>query len=150
LLRSLESLRDKHPKRIIAVFGSAGLRDREKRRKMAEIAARRSDISIITAEDPRTEPLESILSEMTKAAVDHGAVVDQSLFVLPDRRQAIRKAVSLANEGEVVILCGKGHEQSMCFGTVEYPWDDRTALRAAIAERLGIEGPAMPWLPNGD
>jgi UDP-N-acetylmuramoyl-L-alanyl-D-glutamate--2,6-diaminopimelate ligase len=50
----------------------------------------------------------------------------------------------------VVIACGKGHEQSMCFGEVEYPWDDRTALRAAISECLGIPGPQMPYLPTQD
>jgi len=47
-----------------------------------------------------------------------------------------------------VIACGKGHEQSMCFGVIEYPWDDRTAMRAALAERLGLPGLAMPRLPT--
>jgi UDP-N-acetylmuramoyl-L-alanyl-D-glutamate--2,6-diaminopimelate ligase len=56
----------------------------------------------------------------------------------------------LAQPGDVVIICGKGHEQSMCFGEVEYPWDDRVALRAALAERLGVAGPAMPYLPTQD
>ncbi len=48
------------------------------------------------------------------------------------------------------MVCGKGHEQSMCFGEVEYPWDDRTALRAALAGVLDIEGPVMPYLPTQD
>jgi UDP-N-acetylmuramoyl-L-alanyl-D-glutamate--2,6-diaminopimelate ligase len=54
----------------------------------------------------------------------------------------------LANAGDVVISCGKGHEQSMCFGEIEYPWDDRLALRAALAEYLQIPGPEMPLLPT--
>jgi UDP-N-acetylmuramoyl-L-alanyl-D-glutamate--2,6-diaminopimelate ligase len=54
----------------------------------------------------------------------------------------------MAQGGDAVIVCGKGHEQSMCFGTVEVPWDDRTALRAALAERLKLPGPEMPWLPS--
>jgi UDP-N-acetylmuramoyl-L-alanyl-D-glutamate--2,6-diaminopimelate ligase len=48
----------------------------------------------------------------------------------------------------VVIACGKGHEQSMCFGETEYSWDDRVAMRAALAEYLGIPGPEMPYLPT--
>jgi UDP-N-acetylmuramoyl-L-alanyl-D-glutamate--2,6-diaminopimelate ligase len=54
----------------------------------------------------------------------------------------------MAQAGDVVIACGKGHEQSMCFGTTEYPWDDRTALRAALAELTGAGEPEMPHLPD--
>jgi len=56
--------------------------------------------------------------------------------------------VQTAQPGDVVICCGKGHEQSMCFGEVEYPWDDRIALRAALAQHLGLPGPQMPRLPT--
>jgi len=49
-----------------------------------------------------------------------------------------------------VIACGKGHEQSMCFGTTEYLWDDRTAMRAALSEKMGKVGPAMPYLPTSE
>jgi UDP-N-acetylmuramoyl-L-alanyl-D-glutamate--2,6-diaminopimelate ligase len=59
-------------------------------------------------------------------------------------------AVSKARQGDLVIACGKGHEQSMCFGTREHSWDDRTAMRAALAELLGTHGPEMPYLPTGD
>ena len=54
----------------------------------------------------------------------------------------------MAQPGDIFLACGKGHEQSMCFGTIEYPWDDRTALRAAIAEYLGVDGEKMPVLPT--
>ena len=60
----------------------------------------------------------------------------------------MRKAVALAEPGDLVIACGKGHEQSMCFGDLEYVWDDRTAMRAALAEHMGNEGPEMPALPT--
>jgi UDP-N-acetylmuramoyl-L-alanyl-D-glutamate--2,6-diaminopimelate ligase len=53
----------------------------------------------------------------------------------------------MAKPGDLVIACGKGPEQSMCFGDVEYPWDDRVALRAALAEHLNLPGPEMPFLP---
>jgi UDP-N-acetylmuramoyl-L-alanyl-D-glutamate--2,6-diaminopimelate ligase len=46
------------------------------------------------------------------------------------------------------MVCGKGHEQSMCFGTTEFPWDDRIALRAALSELTGVPGPQMPELPT--
>jgi UDP-N-acetylmuramoyl-L-alanyl-D-glutamate--2,6-diaminopimelate ligase len=59
-------------------------------------------------------------------------------------------AVARAGKGDLVITCGKGHEQSMCFGHIEYPWDDRTALRAALAEHLGVPGPKMPRLPTSE
>ena len=56
----------------------------------------------------------------------------------------------MARPGDIVLACGKGHEQSMCFGKTEYPWDDRTAMRAALSELLGVEGPKMPYLPSQD
>ena len=49
-----------------------------------------------------------------------------------------------------MLACGKGHEQSMCFGRVEYPWDDRAAMRAGLSKLLGKKGPAMPYLPTHD
>jgi UDP-N-acetylmuramoyl-L-alanyl-D-glutamate--2,6-diaminopimelate ligase len=134
--------------RVIAVFGSAGLRDRAKRRLMAEVSAQLADITILTAEDPRTESLAAILAQMVEGAEAHGAVEGQTLWRVPDRREAIRTATRLAQPGDLVVCCGKGHEQSMCFGQVEYPWDDRTALRAALAELLHISGPEMPFLPD--
>jgi UDP-N-acetylmuramoyl-L-alanyl-D-glutamate--2,6-diaminopimelate ligase len=118
--------------RVIAVFGSAGLRDREKRRLMAEVSAELADISIFTAEDPRTESLDDILQAMADGAISKGGVEGKTFYRLPDRGQAIAFACSLARPGDLVIACGKGHEQSMAFGTVEYPWDDREAMRAAL------------------
>ncbi|MCB9452789.1 MAG: UDP-N-acetylmuramoyl-L-alanyl-D-glutamate--2,6-diaminopimelate ligase [Anaerolineaceae bacterium] len=119
-------------KRLIAVFGSAGLRDREKRRLMAEVSARLADITVLTAEDPRTESLDGILEIMAKACVSQGGVERETFFRVPDRGAALYRACQLAQPGDIVMACGKGHEQSMCFGTVEYPWDDREALRAAL------------------
>jgi len=145
---ALETARDITAKRVIAVFGSAGLRDREKRRLMAAVSAKLADITIFTAEDPRTEDLDCILAEMIAVAVSNGAVTGRTAFSVPDRGEAIKKAVSLATADDLVIACGKGHEQSMCFGKIEYPWDDRNAMRAAISEYLGIDGPKMPYLPT--
>ena len=115
---------------------------------MAEVSLNNADISIFTAEDPRTESLTAILSEMADEAERHGGIVNKNYFIIEDRGEAIRKAVNLANKGDIVMACGKGHEQSMCFGETEYPWDDRTAMRAALAEKMKLQGPQMPWLPT--
>lgn len=118
--------------RLIVVFGSAGLRDREKRRFMAETSVQLADFTILTAEDPRTESLDDILQTMADAAAAVGGIEGQNFIRVPDRGAALYRACQMAKQGDVVIACGKGHEQSMAFGTVEYPWDDREALRAAL------------------
>ncbi|HEU0294066.1 MAG TPA: UDP-N-acetylmuramoyl-L-alanyl-D-glutamate--2,6-diaminopimelate ligase [Anaerolineales bacterium] len=136
--------------RVIAVFGSAGLRDKEKRRMMAETSAELADLTVLTAEDPRTESLEGILDEMATGARSRGGREGETFWRVPDRGKAIRFALKLARPGDILLACGKGHEQSMCFGTREFPWDDRTAMRAALSELLGVEGPQMPYLPTQD
>ena len=118
--------------RVIVVFGCAGLRDREKRTMMGRIAGELADLVIITAEDPRTESLEEIMAESATAATAAGKRAGVNLWRVPDRGEALRFACHEARKGDVVIACGKGHEQSMCFGTTEYPWDDREAMRRAL------------------
>ena len=140
---ALETVRGMTRGRVIAVFGSAGLRDREKRRMMAEVSIELADVTILTAEDPRTESLEGILAEMAGAAALRGGVEGESFYRVADRGEALRLACRLARAGDVVVACGKGHEQSMCFGTTEYAWDDRAALRAALGRG------EMPGLPTG-
>ncbi len=134
--------------RIIAIFGSAGLRDQAKRRMMAEISAELADLTILTAEDPRTESLEAILADMADGAKSKGGKEGNTFWRVPDRGEAIRFGISIAQTGDIVLALGKGHEQSMCFGEIEYPWDDRIAMRAALAEYLRIPGPLMPYLPT--
>lgn len=148
LKAAIESAREMTDGRVIALFGSAGLRDREKRRMMAEYSAELADLTVLTAEDPRTESLGEILSEMAAGAVDKGAVENQSFWRVEDRGAAILFALQLANPNDVVLICGKGHEQSMCFGDIEYPWDDRIATRAALGKFLGVNAPEMPYLPT--
>ncbi len=148
LKNALETLRQMTDCRVIAVFGSAGLRDREKRRMMAEVSVEMADLTVLTAEDPRTESLEGILAEMAAGAAGAGGVEGKTFWRVPDRGEAIRTGIRLARKGDIVVACGKGHEQSMCFGEIEYPWDDRTALKAALAQYLGVEGPDMPYLPT--
>lgn len=145
---TLEAGRKMTRGRVISIFGSAGLRDKEKRRMMAETSAELADLSILTAEDPRTESLDGILEEMAIGARSMGGREGETFWRIADRGEAIRFALRLAREGDIVLSCGKGHEQSMCFGKTEYLWDDRTAMRAALSEFLRIDGPQMPYLPS--
>jgi UDP-N-acetylmuramoyl-L-alanyl-D-glutamate--2,6-diaminopimelate ligase len=136
LERTLETARALAGGRVIAVFGSAGLRDVAKRAWMGEIGARLADVTVLTAEDPRTESLEAILDEMAKGAEGAGGVENDSYYRIPDRTEAIAFAVNLARPGDLVIACGKGHEQSMCYGTEELPWSEHEAMRTALRRRL--------------
>jgi len=145
---ALETARQITHGKVITVFGSAGLRDRQKRRMMAETAIELADLTVLTAEDPRTELLGDILAEMAAGAIQKGGIEGEMFWRIPDRGDALRFAISKARPGDIVIACGKGHEQSMCFGDIEYAWDDRTAMRAALSEHLGIQGPPMPFLPS--
>lgn len=121
--------------RVIVVFGCAGRRDVAKRPLMGLAAAELADYAIITAEDPRTESLAAILDQVADGCRQGGGREGSTFERVADRGAAIRRAVGLARRGDVVLVCGKGHEQSMCFGEEEYPWDDRAALAAALEGR---------------
>jgi UDP-N-acetylmuramoyl-L-alanyl-D-glutamate--2,6-diaminopimelate ligase len=118
--------------RVIVVFGCAGLRDPEKRIMMGHIAAQKADLTVLTAEDPRSEALDEILAATAAACSDEGGIEGETFWRVPDRGEAMFRAVQMARPGDIVLSCGKGHEQSMCFGVTEYPWDDREAMRAAL------------------
>jgi UDP-N-acetylmuramoyl-L-alanyl-D-glutamate--2,6-diaminopimelate ligase len=130
--RSIAAARTMTDGQVIVAFGCAGLRDREKRTLMGEVAGRAADRIIVTAEDPRTESLHEIMAVTAQALIAQGRVEGVDFWRVPDRGEALAFACSLAKAGDVVMACGKGHEQSMCFGEIEYPWDDRDALRAAL------------------
>ncbi len=132
LEKAAQAARQMTAGRLITVFGSAGKRDVEKRRLMAEASARLADLTVLTAEDPRTESLDDILAMMAEGCRNAGAIEERTFWRVPDRGQAIYFALSLAQEEDTVLICGKGHEQSMCFATTEYPWDDRNAARIAL------------------
>jgi UDP-N-acetylmuramoyl-L-alanyl-D-glutamate--2,6-diaminopimelate ligase len=132
-LRPLVGQDEGQPGRLIAVFGSAGLRDRAKRYLMGEVSGRLADFTVITAEDPRTEDLAEINAEIARGV---RTTADESRYaIVPDRAEAIQFAVDMTRPGDVVAAFGKGHERSMCFGETEYPWSDQAALAAAL-ERL--------------
>lgn len=136
--------------RVIAVFGCAGLRDVEKRTLMGEIAAELADFTVITAEDPRTESLAEIMARTAAAMTRCGGVEGQTFIREPDRGRAIFRAVQQARSGDILLALGKGHEQSMCFGSTEFPWDDRQALRAALRGQPLLTLPTRRSMTNGE
>ncbi|KKU63163.1 MAG: UDP-N-acetylmuramyl-tripeptide synthetase, partial [Candidatus Woesebacteria bacterium GW2011_GWC2_47_16] len=129
----LTYLREKTKGRLIAVFGCAGERDTTKRPKMAEISTRLADFSVFTAEDPRSEEIEDILVQM-----ERGVKNPQAKYVkIAERGEAIFSAISkIAQKGDTVVICGKGHEKSMAYGEKEYPWSDYEAVEAAIKGKV--------------
>ena len=122
--------------RLIVVFGSAGERDASKRLLMGKEVSNLADVIIITAEDPRREKFTDI-AEMIVQGIDKTKFVEKSnLFVIESREEAIKTAITgIAKEGDIVIMLGKGHEQSMCIGTTEYPWDEVTVVKKYIYQK---------------
>jgi UDP-N-acetylmuramoyl-L-alanyl-D-glutamate--2,6-diaminopimelate ligase len=139
LERVLRTLRAAGTGRLIAVFGSAGERDATKRPAMGAVSGALADVTVITDEDPRLEDPRTINDAIADGARDAGARDGETLLVIDDRREAIHRALAEARAGDIVLLAGKGHEQSIFRGTEKLPWDDRTVARDTLAE-LGWRG----------
>lgn len=136
LEKILRLLRSLHPGgRLIAVFGSAGERDREKRPIQGAVAARLADVVIVTTEDPRFEDADSIIAEITVGARRSGQIADADLHTRTERQDAVDLAVSLAEPGDCVLLAGKGHEGSIIWGREKRPWNEAEAARQALRQR---------------
>ena len=118
--------------KLMVVFGSAGERDVQKRPIMGRIAAQMSDFFVITDEDPREEDREAILHDIAQGAEAAGKRQGTDFLCIADRTEAIAAAFQRADEGDTILLAGKGHEQSIIIGTQKMPWDDRLAARAQL------------------
>jgi UDP-N-acetylmuramoyl-L-alanyl-D-glutamate--2,6-diaminopimelate ligase len=110
-------------KRLIHVFGSAGLRDRSKRPLMGAASSKYADVIILTEEDYRTENVEDIMD-----AIQQGIKKSIKVYRIPDRGRAIAYAIEQAKPHDIVMITGKGHEKSLCRGNVEYPWSDQNEV----------------------
>ncbi len=119
--------------RVITVFGAGGDRDASKRPIMGQIAESIADIVIITSDNPRTEEPDSIISDITAGLSTESQC---RVIVEPDRRAAIRSAISVAKTGDVVIIAGKGHEDYQILGKKRIHFDDREEAAAALKEVL--------------
>jgi UDP-N-acetylmuramoyl-L-alanyl-D-glutamate--2,6-diaminopimelate ligase len=131
---------DKTGGRILALFGSAGERDTAKRPEQGRIAAQWSDLVILTDEDPRGEEPITILEEI--AAGCPSRKNGEDIYLIPDRPSAIRKAFSLALPGDLVLLLGKGHENSIIYARETRPYDEFAEAEQALAE-MGYRGPCV-------
>ena len=122
------------PQRLITVFGCGGDRDRTKRPLMGMVAARPSDVVVITSDNPRSEDPQRIIDEIKRgipaAAQAGGRAADVRAVV--DRREAIERAVETAGPGDVVLVAGKGHEQGQVFADRTEPFDDREVVRDSL------------------
>jgi UDP-N-acetylmuramoyl-L-alanyl-D-glutamate--2,6-diaminopimelate ligase len=129
--------------KIISLFGSAGERDTKKRTEQGRIASAYSDTVILTDEDPRGEEPMAILEEIAGGIPDKER--DKNLFLIPSRPAAIRKAFSLANKGDLALLLGKGHENSIIYERAILPYDEIREAEAALEELGYRQGkPAAP------
>jgi UDP-N-acetylmuramoyl-L-alanyl-D-glutamate--2,6-diaminopimelate ligase len=124
---------------LIAVFGSAGERDVAKRPMMGRVAGERCRLVIVADEDPRSEDRHRILDEIAAGAEAAGRRRGEDLLCIADRREAIATAFRRARAGDVVVLAGKGHEQSIIMSDGPVPWDERTEAVGALRS-MGFEG----------
>jgi UDP-N-acetylmuramoyl-L-alanyl-D-glutamate--2,6-diaminopimelate ligase len=139
----LRELRPLTAGRLIAVFGSAGDRDRTKRAPMGRVAGELADLIVVTDEDPRTEAPWEINEEIAEGARSAGAVDRETLWIIDDRRAAIAHALRLSEAGDVVLLAGKGHEPSIIYGDDRRWWDEREVARQELAA-IGYETDEQP------
>jgi UDP-N-acetylmuramoyl-L-alanyl-D-glutamate--2,6-diaminopimelate ligase len=134
LRESLTALRQKMKSekmsgRLIAIYGCAGLRDREKRPIMGKIGSDLADLVIFTAEDPRTENVWNIIRQMKESLENN----HHKVISIADRQEAINFALQkIAKKGDLIALLGKGPEKSMCYGKVEKPWSEIEAVKKAL------------------
>lgn len=131
---SLKALRSFSNHKILLVFGCGGDRDTGKRALMGRVAGELADLSIITTDNPRREDPLAIIAAVEKGIKESG---NQNYRILPDRREAIRRAIAQADEEWVVLIAGKGHEEYQIVGEKRSTFSDRQEVERALEEKLG-------------
>lgn len=127
----LTTLREYEPHRLVCLFGCGGNRSRQRRFEMGEISGRLADLTIITSDNPRFEEPQAIIDDIrTGIAKTDGAYVEIS-----DRKEAIRYAIAHGQEGDIIVLAGKGHEDYQEIKGVKYPMDERVLIREIMEEQ---------------
>jgi UDP-N-acetylmuramoyl-L-alanyl-D-glutamate--2,6-diaminopimelate ligase len=142
ILEEIFTFKKNKSNRIIHIFGSAGLRDRFKRPLMGEVSSKHSDVIIITEEDYRTEDPDKIATDIIKGVIKNKFLqVNPSKLnkkskkvysIILDRKNAIKKAISIANKNDIILITGKSHEKSICRGRKETPWDEKKTVINAL------------------
>lgn len=136
VLRTANAMKPAHAKTIILLGAEGGGRDKSKRAVMGELAATMADIVVVSNVDPYDDDPKPILEDIARAAELHGKVREEDLFVVEDRREGIRTALRYAGMDDVVLVTGKGAEQSIIIGGKSSPWDDRTVVREELRRLL--------------
>ena len=131
-IKVFESVVPGKKKRIISLFGGAGRRDETTRAERGEIGAENSDIVIITEDDSRDEDRMAIAEEFARGAEKAGKVREKDLFIILDRGEAIKKAVSLARKDDIVLVLGKGHEKTILRAEGAVPFEDLKVVRKVL------------------
>jgi UDP-N-acetylmuramyl-tripeptide synthetase len=131
----LETARPMAPRRLVTVFGAGGDRDRTKRPLMGMVAARLSDVVVITSDNPRSEDPSRIIDEVRRGADAETRQSNAAILTIPDRREAILHAIDQAGSGDVVLIAGKGHETYQEIGGRTMPFDDVAVAREALEAR---------------
>lgn len=131
----LETARPLAPRRVITLFGCGGDRDRTKRPLMGAVAARLSDVVVITSDNPRTEDPAGIIEEIKRGVPPASDRRGTPSFTFVDRTQAIEFAIKKAEPGDLVLLAGKGHEKTQSIGGRELPFDETEIAREALERR---------------
>jgi UDP-N-acetylmuramoyl-L-alanyl-D-glutamate--2,6-diaminopimelate ligase len=129
----LETLRQLTTNRVILVFGATGDRDKGKRPIMGEIAAKMADRIILTDEEPYSENPDVIRDDVRRGIESAGG--DPKTDEIADRREAIKKALSIARKGDTVVVTGMGHEQFRIVGDKRIPWNDGAVAREIITAK---------------
>ena len=120
--------------RIFALFGSGGERDLTKRPLQGQIAARFCDVVVLADEDPRGEDPVELLKMIAEGAIKEGKVLGENLFIIHDRPQAIRETFKMAQKGDIVLLLGKSHENSIIYKDYTMPYDEISEAKKALKE----------------
>ena len=137
----LSTIKESNPKRIVTVFGCGGNRSRQRRYDCGEVSGKYSDLSILTADNPRFENNDDIIKDILVGMNK----TNGKYVIINDRRDAIRTAIVNAKEGDVILILGKGHETYQEIEGVRYPFDERVVIREIVdslskeeKEKLGI------------
>ena len=120
--------------RMFCLFGSGGERDLTKRPLQGAIAARYCDVVFLSDEDPRGEDPETLLRDIAKGAFEEGKKEGENLFIVPDRKKAIREVFKMAGKGDIVLLLGKSHENSIIYKDYVMPYDEISEAEKALSE----------------
>ena len=131
----LSTLKEYEPKRLVCLFGCGGNRSKDRRFEMGEISSRLADFTIVTSDNPRFEKPEDIIADILVGVKR----ADGEYVTVPDRKEAIRYSIINAQDGDVIVLAGKGHEDYQEICGVKYPMDERVLVRKIIQEMSEAE-----------